>query len=325
MTFPRRTFLRFAAGATVLPALSRIALAQSYPTRPVRLVVPFPPGGVSDIIGRLTGQWLSDRLGQPFIIENRPGAGSSLGTEVVVNASSDGYTLLLVGSPNAVNATLYDKLNYNFIRDIVPVASVVRAPLIMEVNPSFPAKTVPEFISYAKANPSKSNMASNGNGTPSHIAGELFKTMAGVDMVHVPYRGASLALPDLLGGQVQVMFDSVASSIEHIRAGRLRALAVTTATRSEVLPNVPALGEFLPAYEASTWNGVGAPKGTPHEIVEKLNREINAALDDPKVKARLAELGGTGFAGSSSDFGKLIVEETNKWAKVIRAANIKPD
>jgi tripartite-type tricarboxylate transporter receptor subunit TctC len=325
MKFPRRTFLRFATGATVMPALSCIALAQPYPTRPVRLVVPFPPGGVSDIIGRLTGQWLSDRLRQPFIIENRPGAGSSLGTEVVVNAPADGYTLLLVGSPNAVNATLYEKLNYNFIRDIVPVATVIRAPLIMEVNPSFPAKTVPEFIAYAKAHPGKINMASNGNGTPTHIAGELFKTMAGVDMVHVPYRGASLALPDLLGGQVQVMFDSAASSIEHIRAGRLRALAVTTATRSEALPNVPALGEFLPAYEASTWNGVGAPKGTPHEIVEKLNREINAALDDSKMKARLAELGGTAFASSSSDFGKLIVEETDKWAKVIRAANIKPD
>ena len=245
MKCPRRTFLRFAAGATVVPALSCIALAQSYPTRPVRLVVPFPPGGVSDIIGRLTGQWLSDRLGQPFIIENRPGAGSSLGTEVVVNAPSDGYTLLLVGSPNAVNATLYDKLNYNFIRDIVPVASVVRAPLIMEVNPSFPATTVPEFIAYAKANPGKINMASNGNGTPTHIAGELFKTMAGVDMVHVPYRGASLALPDLLGGQVQVMFDSAASSIEHIRAGRLRALAVTTATRSEVATECARVGGIL--------------------------------------------------------------------------------
>jgi tripartite-type tricarboxylate transporter receptor subunit TctC len=325
MKLPRRQFLHLAAGAAVLPAVSRIARAQTYPTRPVRFIIPFPPGGVSDIIGRLMGQWLSDRLGQPFVIENRPGAASNIGTEAAVNAAPDGYTLLLVGSPNAINTTFYEKLNYNFIRDIAPVASVVRSPQVMEVNPSFPAKTVPEFIAYAKANPGKLNFASPGIGTPSHVSGELFKMMAGLDMVHVPYRGAALALTDMLGGQVQVMFDNPASSIEHIRAGRLRALAVTTATRSEVLPDVPTMREFLPGYEASNVNGVGVPTKTPTDIVDKLNKEINAALANPTMKARLADLGGTAFAGSPADFGKLIAEETEKWAKVVKFAGIKPN
>jgi tripartite-type tricarboxylate transporter receptor subunit TctC len=325
MKLVRRQFLQLAGTTTALPVIVRVARAQTYPTRPVRFIVPFPPGGVSDIMGRLMGQWLSGRLGQPFVIENRPGAGSSLGTEAAVNTTPDGYTLILVGSPNAINATLYEKLNYNFIRDIAPVASVVRSPQVMEVNPSFPAKTVPEFIAYAKANPGKLNMASAGIGSTSQMAGELFKMMAGVDMVHVPYRGAALALTDLLGGQVQVMFDNPASSIEHIRAGRLRALAVTTATRSEVLPDVPAMAEFLPGYEASNVNGVGVPRKTPTDIVDKLNKEINAALADPTMKARLADLGGTAFAGSPGDFRKLIAEETEKWAGVVKFAGIKPE
>jgi tripartite-type tricarboxylate transporter receptor subunit TctC len=320
----RRTFLRSVARAAGLSPISVVAMAQSYPARPVRLIVPFPPGGGSDIVGRLMGEWLSDRLGQPLIIENRPGAGSNLGTEAVVKAAPDGYTLLVVGSPNAINATLYERVNYDFIRDIAAVASAFRAPLVMEVNASFPARTVSEFIAYARTNPGRINMASNGTGTPSHVAGELFKAMAGVDMVHVPYRGAALALPDIFGGQVQVMFDSLASSLPHIRAGRLRALTVTTTTRSETLPQVPALGEFLPGYEASTWNGLGAPKDTPTEIIKKLNREVNGALADPKVKARLADLGGTAFANSPADFGAFIAEETEKWAKVIRFAGIKP-
>jgi tripartite-type tricarboxylate transporter receptor subunit TctC len=320
----RRTFLRLATRAVALPTISRVAMAQAYPARPVRLVVPFPPGGGSDIVGRLAAEWLSARLGQSFIIENRPGAGSNLGTEVAVKAAPDGYTLLVTGSPNAINATLYERLNFDFVRDIAPVASVFRAPLVMETNPSFPARTIPEFIAHAKVNPGKINMASNGTGTPSHVAGELFKAMAGVDMVHVPYRGATLALPDLFGGQVQVLFDNPASSIAHIRAGRLRALAVTTTARSEALPDVSAMTEFLPGYEASTWNGIGAPKGTPFEIIEKLNYEINAALADPNVKARLADLGGAPFASSPADFGAFIAEETEKWAKVVKFAGIRP-
>ena len=279
----------------------------------------------NDIVARLIGQWLSERLGQPFIIENRPGAGSNIATEAVVRAPPDGYTLLLVGPPNAINATLYDKLNFNFIRDIAPVASIVRVPNVMVVNPSVPAKTVPEFIAYAKANPGKINMASAGIGSSAHVAGELFKMMTGVDMVHVPYRGAAPALTDLLGGQVQVCSPRMPASIEYIKAGKLRALAVTTATRSEALPDVPTVGEFVPGYEASSWYGVGAPKNTPAEIVDKLNKEINAALADPKIKARLADLGGTALAGSPADFGKLIADETEKWGKVIRAANIKPN
>ena len=325
MKLPRPRFLHLAAGAAALPALSRIARAQTYPSRPVRWVVPFPPGGVTDIVARLISQWLSERLGQPFVIENRPGAGGNIGAEAVVKAAPDGYTLYLSSSPNAISATLYDNLNFNFIRDIAPVASISISPLVMEVNPSVPAKTVPEFVAYAKANSGKLNMASNGNGTTSHLAGELFKMMTGINMLHVPYRGAAPALTDLIGGQVQVMFDVMASSIEHIRAGKLRALAVTTATRSEALPDVPNVGEFLPGFEASAWQGVGVPKNTPTEIVDKLNKEINAALSDPKIKARLADLGGTVLSGSPADFGKLIADETEKWGKVIRAANIKPE
>ena len=325
MKLPRRRFLHLAAGAAALPALSRIARAQTYPSRPVRWVVPFPPGGVTDIVARLMGQWLSERLGQPFVIENRPGAGGNIGAETVVKAAPDGYTLYLSSSPNAISATLYDNLNFNFIRDIAPVASISISPLVMEVNPSVPAKTVPEFVAYAKANSGKLNMASNGNGTTSHLAGELFKMMTGINMLHVPYRGAAPALTDLIGGQVQVKFDVMASSIEHIRAGKLRALAVTTATRSEALPDVPNVGEFLPGFEASAWQGVGVPKNTPTEIVDRLNKEMNAALADPKIKARLADLGSSVFSSSPADFGRFIAAETEKWGKVIRTANIKPE
>jgi tripartite-type tricarboxylate transporter receptor subunit TctC len=322
MKLPRRQFLHLAAGAAALPALSRIARAQAYPSRPVRIIVGFPPGGPTDIAARPIGQWLSERLGQQFVIENRPGAGSNIGTEAVVRAPPDGYTLLLAYSSNAINATLYDKLNFNFIRDIAPVASISRETTVMVVNPTFPAKTVPEFVAYAKANPSKINFASGGNGTPPHVVGELFKMVTGLNLVHVPYRGGAPAISDLLGGQVQVMFASPSISIEHIRAGKLRALAVTTATRSEALPDVPTVGDFLSGFEASVWLGVGAPKNTPAEIIDRLNKEVNAALADPKMKARLADLGSTVLAGSPSDFGKLIAAETEKWAKVIRAANI---
>jgi tripartite-type tricarboxylate transporter receptor subunit TctC len=323
MKLPRRQFLQLAGAAAVAPALPRIARAQTYPTRPVRLVVGFPPGGSTDTIARIIGQWLSERLGQPFIIENRPGAGSNIATEAVVRAPADGYTLLLVFSANAINATLYDKLNFNFIRDIAPVAPIVRFSNVMVVNPSVPAKTVPEFIAYAKANPGKLNMASGGNGTPAHVAVELFKMMTGVDIVHVPYRGAAPALTDLLGGQVQLMFPTVSGSIEYVRAGKLRALAVTTASRWEELPDLPTMGEFVPGYEASSWYGMGAPKNTPAEIIDKLNAEINAGLADPKMKARLADLGGTALVGSPAEFGKLIAEETEKWGKVIRVATLK--
>jgi tripartite-type tricarboxylate transporter receptor subunit TctC len=325
MKLPRRRFLHLAAGAASLPAVSRIAWAQSYPSRPVRLIVGFPAGGPGDLVARLIGQWLSERLGQQFVIENRPGAGSNIGTEVVVNAPPDGYTLLFATSPNAINATLYEKLNFNFIRDITPVAGLIRVPNVMEVNPSVPVHTVPEFIAYAKANPGKINMASGGNGSTPHVSGELFKMMTGVNLVHVPYRGAAPAVTDLLGGQVQVMFDLMSSAIGHIRAGKLRALAVTTATRSEVLPDIPTVGDFVPGYEASTWQGVGAPKNTPAEIVDKLNKEINAGLADRKLKTRLADLGATVLPGSPAEFGKLIAEETEKWGKVIRSANIKPE
>ncbi len=323
MKLPRRRFLHLATGAMALPALSRTAWAQAYPTRPVRIIVGFAAGGVFDIIARLMGQWLSERLGQPFVIENRPGAGGTLAAEAVARAPGDGYTLLLVGAPDAINATLYDKLSYNFLRDIAPVAGISREPLIMVVHPSVPAKTVPEFIAYAKANPAKINMASAGNGTAPHVAGELFKMMAGVNMIHVPYRGAGLAYTDLLGGQVQVMFPGPASSIEYIRAGKLRPLAVTTTTRSEVLPDVPTLADFVPGYEASAWLVLGTPGRAPAEIIEKLNREINAAIADPKMKARLGHLGGTVLPGSPADFGKLIAAETEKWAKVIKLAGIK--
>jgi tripartite-type tricarboxylate transporter receptor subunit TctC len=325
MKLPRRKFLHLAAGAAALPAVSRLARAQAYPSRPVRLIVPLAPAGASDITARLIGQWLSERLGQQFVIDNRPGGGGNIGTESVVRAPADGYTLLLVGGFNAVNATFYDKLNYNFIRDIAPVASIIRTPFVIAVNPTVPAKTVPEFIAYAKTGPGKINYASAGTGTSTHLTGELFKMMAGVDMVHVPYRGGGPALNDLLAGQVQVMFPTTVSSIGYIRAGRLRALAVTAATRSEALPDIPTVAEFVPGYEASNWYGVGAPKATPAEIVEKLNREINAGLADPKMRARLADFGGTPLVVSSADFGKLIADDTEKWGKVVRAANIKPD
>jgi len=325
MKLPRRRFLHLAAGAAALPAAARIACAQGYPTRPVRLIVGTPPGGPQDVIARLVGQWLSERLGQSFIIESRPGAGTNIGTEAVVKSLPDGYTLLLVNAASAINATLYAELNFNFIRDIAPVAGVTREPLVMQVNPSVSANTVPEFITYVKATPGKINLASGGNGAPSHVAGELFKMMAGVDLVHVPYRGAAPALTDLLGGQIQVYFGPMPSSIEYIRTGRLRALAVTTATRSETMPDLPAIGDFLPGYEASTWYGVGAPRNTPAEIVERLNREINAALADPKIKARIADLGGTAFSGSPADFGRFIADETEKWGKVVRFAGMKSE
>jgi tripartite-type tricarboxylate transporter receptor subunit TctC len=322
---PRRNFLHLAAGAAALLAASRIARAQAYPTRPVRIVVGFAPGGGVDIIARLIGQWLSERLGQQFIIENRPGAGTNIATEAVVRAPADGYTLLLVNAANAVNATLYDNLSFNFVRDIAPVAGIMAASSVMVVHPSVPAKTVPEFIAYAKANPGKINMASGGVGSPSHVAGELFKMMAGVGMIHVPYRGLAPALTDLLGGQVQVIFGAVTSSIEYIKAGRLRALAVTTAKRSEVLPDLPTVGEFVPGYEASQWYGLGVAKNAPTEIIDRLNKEINVALADPNMKARLADLGGTALAGSPAEFGKLIAEETEKWGKVVKFSGAKPE
>jgi tripartite-type tricarboxylate transporter receptor subunit TctC len=325
MKLPRRKFLHMAAGAAALPTASRIAWAQAYPTKLVRIVVGFAPGSTPDVVKRLMGQWLSERLGQPFIVENRPGATGNIATEVVVRAPADGYTLLSVGPSDAINASLYDKLNFNFLRDIAPVAGIIRVSNIMVVHPSFPAKTVPEFIAYAKANPGKLNFASAGNGSPNHVAGELFKMMADIDMIHVPYRGGGQVMTDLIAGQVQVSFIAPVVSIEHIRTGKLRALAVTTATRSEALPDIPTIGDFVPGYEVSVWLGVGAPKGTPAEIVDKLNREINAALADPKMKARLADLGGTVLPGSPADFSKLIADETEKWAKVIRANNIKPE
>jgi tripartite-type tricarboxylate transporter receptor subunit TctC len=322
----RRQVLHLAAGAAALPAMSRIARAQAYPTRSVRIIAATGPGSAPDILARLLGQWLSERLGQQFVTENRPGGGNTIGTEAVVRASPDGYTLLLVDGTASINATLYEKLNYNFIRDIATVAGIVRLPNLMMVNPSVPAKTVPEFIAYAKANPGKINMASPGIATPGHVAGELFKMMTGIEMVHVPYRGGSApALTGLIGGQVQVMFLSPAASIEYIRSGRLRALAVTTTTRWEGLPDIPTVGEFVPGYETSIVLGVGVPKATPVEIIDKLNREINAALADPKIKARLAVLGGTPLAGSPADFAKLIAEETEKWGKVIKFAGIKPE
>ncbi len=325
MNLLRRQFLRLVASAAALPAVSRIAKAQTYPTRPVRIVVGFPPGGPGDILARLMGQWLSERLGHPFIIENRPGAGGNIATEAVVNAPPDGYTLLLVNAGHAINATLYEKLKYNFIRDIAPVAGIIRVPLVMEVNPSVPVKTVPEFIAYARANPGKLNMASAGNGTPQHVSGELFKMMAGVNMTHVPYRGSAPALADLLGGQVEVMFDTMPASIEYLRAGKLRPLAVTTATRSESLPDIPPVADFVLGYESSAFYGVAAPKNTPAEIIDKLNKEINAALADPQMNARLVDLGGTPFTGPPADFGKVIAGETEKWAKVVKFAGIKPD
>jgi tripartite-type tricarboxylate transporter receptor subunit TctC len=323
MTLTRRQCLHLAAGATALPVVSHVARAQAYPTRPVRIVVATSAGGATDILARLLGQWFSERLGQPFVIENRPGGGGNIGTEAVVRASPDGYTLLLANSANAVNAALYDKLSFNFIRDIAPVAGIGREPLVMLVHPSFPAKSGVEFVAYAKANPGKISMATPGNGSVGHVAGELFKMQTGVDMVHVPYRGSAPALTDLIAGQAQVFFGSTTTAIAHIRAGRLRALAVTTAKRSETLPQIPTVHEFLPGFEASFWTGVGAPRNTPAEIIDKLNKEINAALADPRVKARIAGMGGMVAPGSPADFGNFIVEETKKWAKVIKFAGIK--
>jgi len=325
MKVPRRMFLHLAAGCAALPVVSRIAAAQTYPSRPVHIIVGFPPGGGGDIVARLIGQSLSERLGQPIVIENRPGASGNIAAEAVVRASPDGYTLLLVTAANASNATLYEHLNFDFIRDIRPVASLTRDPFVMVVNPSFPAKTVPEFIAYAKANPGKINMASSGIGITTHIFGELFMIMGGIDMIHVPYRGGAPAITGLLGGQVQVYFSPLPEPIEQIKSGRLRALAVTTATRVAALPDVPSIGDFVPGYEASGWLGIGAPKNTPTEIVDKLNREINAVLADSRIKAQLAELGIAVFPSSPAEFGKLIADETEKWGKVLRAANIKAE
>jgi tripartite-type tricarboxylate transporter receptor subunit TctC len=315
--------LHLAAGAAALPAASRIARAQPYPARPVRIVVGFAAGGTGDLLTRVIGQWLSERLGQPIIIDNRPGGGGNISTEAVVRAPSDGYTLLQVGTSHAVNTTLY-KLDFDLVRDIAPVAGIARAHLVMLVRPSFPAKTVPEFISYAKANPGKINMASAGSGSSPRLAGVLFQLMTGIHMVHVPYRGGAPAMSDLIAGQVQVMFSNL-PAVEYIRAGKLHALAVTTAARSDEFPDLPTIGEFVPGYEASAWYGIGAPQGTSADIVDKLNKETNAALADPKIKARLADFGGTVLTGSPANFGKLIAEETEKWAKVIRTANIKPE
>src|SRR5580692_5776066 len=323
MKFPRRKFLHLAAGAAALPALPRLASADTYPSRPVHMIVGFPASNASDIIARLIAQSLSDRLGQQFIVDNRPGAGSNIGTEMVVRAAPDGFTLLLVAPSAAINATIYPNLNFNFIRDVALVGSIGNSAFVMMVNPSVPAKTVPEFIAYAKANPGKINMASAGNGTATHVFGELFKIMAGVDLVHVPYRGSFL--PDLLGGQVQVVFGPIAQSVELIRTGKLRALAVTTASRSAALPDIPTIGEFVSGYEASAWYGVGAPKNTPTEIVGRLNTELNAVLADPKIKERFADLGLIAMPMTPAEFGKLIADETEKWGKVVRAANIKPE
>jgi tripartite-type tricarboxylate transporter receptor subunit TctC len=322
MKLPRRQFLHLAASAAVLPALPQIASAQTYPTRPLHLIEGFGAGGAPDIVARLIGQSLSEQLGQSFVVENRSGASSNIAAEAVARASPDGYTLLLITTANAVNASMF-KLNFDFIRDIAPVASIVRAPLVMEVHPSVPAKSVPEFIAYAKANPGKINMASAGTGALTHVAGEMFKTMAGVNLFHVPYRGAQV-FPALLAGDVHVYFGPLLSSIEYVRTGKLRALAVTTTTRSDVLPDVPTVGDFVPGYEASAWFGIGAPRNTPAELIERLNKEVNISIADPKFKARLANLGGTVLAGSPADFGKLISDETKKWGKVIVAANIKP-
>jgi tripartite-type tricarboxylate transporter receptor subunit TctC len=324
MKFQRRRFLRLAAGAAALPAVSRVARAQVYPSRPVRWILGYAPGGTTDILSRLVGAWLSERLGQQFIIETRPGAGTNIGTEAVVNSAPDGYTLLMVSSSNAINATLYEKLNFNFSRDIWPVAGIARVPLVMEIHPALPAKNVTEFIAYAKANPGKISMASSGVGTPPHIGGEFFKMRAGVDMVHVPYRGSGPAVIDLIGGQVQVMFDTTVASIEQLKAGKLRPLAVTSAAPLDALPGVPVMGDYLPGFEASAWYGIGVPKNTPAEIIEKLNREVNAGLALPRLKGRIEDMGATVLPGSPADFGKLIADETEKWGKVVKASGAKP-
>jgi tripartite-type tricarboxylate transporter receptor subunit TctC len=321
----RRRFLHLAAGAAALPTASRFAWAQAYPSRPARLIIGYPPGGSADITARLTGQWLSERLGQPVVIESRPGAATNLATEAVVRASPDGYTLLLVAPANAINATLYDKLSFDFLRDIVPVAGIIRFPNVVVVNPSLPIKTIPELIAYAKANPGKLNMASSGNGSTIHMSGELFKMLTGINMVHVPYRGGAPALTDLIAGQVHVMFDNIPTSAEHIKAGRLRGLAVTSAARSQVLPDLPTVADFLPGYEASAWYGLGVPKNTPDEVIDKINKGMNAVLADPKSQARFAELGASLLPGSPADFSRLVADETEKWGKVVRFSGAKPD
>jgi tripartite-type tricarboxylate transporter receptor subunit TctC len=325
MKLPRRRFLHLAAGAAALPTVSRFAWAQAYPSRPVRLVIGYPPGGSADITARLTGQWLSERLGQPVVIESRPGAATNLATEAVVHAPPDGYTLLLVAPANAINATLYDKLNFNFLRDIVPVSGIIRFPNVVVVNPSLPIKTIPELIAYAKANPGKLNMASSGNGSTIHMSGELFKMLTDINMVHVPYRGGAPALTDLIAGQVHVMFDNVPTSAEHVKAGKLRGLAVTSTARSEVLPDLPTVADFLPGYEASAWYGLGVPKNTPDEVIDKVNKGMNAVLADPKSQARFAELGASLLPGSPADFSRLVADETEKWSKVVKFSGAKPD
>jgi tripartite-type tricarboxylate transporter receptor subunit TctC len=324
MTISRRKFLHLAAGGGALPVLSRTAQAQAYPSRPVHIIVPFAAAGPNDIVARVVCQWMSEHLGQPFVIENRPGAGTNVGTELVVHAPPDGYTVLVVSSSHAINATLYDKLNFSFIRDIAPVAGIMRVPNVMVVNPAFPARSVREFIDYGKANPGKLNFASSGIGASNHMSGELFKVMTGLDMTHVPYRSSGPALTDLISGQVQVMFDAMASAVEHIRAGRLRPLGVTTATKADALPEAPAIADVVPGYEVSNWFGFGMPRNTPADVIMAFNKAVDEALADPKLKARLGELGGILMPGSPADFGKLIAEETGKWGKVIRSANIKP-
>jgi len=325
MKLRRREFLHLAGAAAALPAVSRMARAQSYPSRPLRMIIGYPPGGSADLTARLTGQWLSEQLGQPVVIESRPGAATNLATEAVVRAAPDGYTLLLVAPANAINATLYDKLNFNFLSDMAPVAGIIRFPNVVVVNPSLPIKTIPELIAYAKANPGKLNMASSGNGSTIHMSGELFKMMAGINMVHVPYRGGAPALTDLMGGQVQVMFDNVPTSAEHIKAGKLRGLAVTSTEPSEVLPDLPTVAEFLPGYEASAWYGLAVPRNTPGEVIDRINKATNAILADPKAQARFAELGASLLPGSAADFGRLLVDETEKWGKVVKFAGAKPD
>jgi tripartite-type tricarboxylate transporter receptor subunit TctC len=323
MTLPRRRFLRLTGAALAVPAAARLARAQAYPSRSVKLIIGYPPGGSADLTARLTGQWLSERLGQPFVIESRPGGGTNIATEAVVHAPADGYTILLVAPANAINATLYEKLNHNFIRDIAPVAGLIRFPNVVVVNPSVPVKSIPELIDYAKANPGKLNMASSGNGSTIHMSGELFKMMTGINMVHVPYRGGALALTDLIAGQVQIMFDNVPTAAEFIKAGKLRGLAVTSTARSDVLPELPTVADFVPGYEASAWYGVGVPKGTPADIVDTLNRAVNAILADATAKARFTEIGASLLRGSIADFGKLVADETEKWAKVVRFAGAK--
>jgi tripartite-type tricarboxylate transporter receptor subunit TctC len=321
----RRRFLQLASGAIALPALSRRAHAQTYPNRPVRLIIGYTPGGSADLTARLMGQWLSEKLGQSFVVENRPGGGTNIATEAVLRAAPDGYTLLLVAPANAINATLYDKLNFNFIREVEPVAGLIRFPNVVVVNPSLPVKSIPELIAYAKANPGKLNMASSGNGSTIHMSGELFKMLTDINMVHVPYRGGAPALTDLIAGQVQVMFDNIPTCAEHVKSGKLRGLAVTSTTRSEVLPDLPTVADFLPGYEASAWYGLGAPKGTPAEIVDRLNKAVNEILADPKVKAKFSEYGAILLPGSAADFGKLLADETEKWGKVVKFSGAKVD